>query len=89
MSKPPKEIDGAKVLEWACSGSEPFGILRYESGEVATKILGLALCHYSGSNEVYRFSCDSEWEPEQDSEYESIIEAKENIPSQYQEVEVI
>lgn len=43
MSKPPKEIDGAKVIEWAWSGSEPFGVVCFESGEVAAEIFGLAI----------------------------------------------
>jgi hypothetical protein len=88
MSKPPKEIDGAKVLEWAWSGNKPFGFVWYESGDVAAEIYGLAICSYSDSNKVYRFSCDSVWEIEQDSDYESIADAKDNLPIQYQEVEV-
>lgn len=43
MSKPPKEIDGAKVLEWAWSGSKPFGVVRDETGEVAVEIYWLRL----------------------------------------------
>ncbi|WP_020409580.1 hypothetical protein [Hahella ganghwensis] len=89
MKKPPNEIDGAKVLEWAWSGDKPFGALRYESGEIAAKIFGLAICSYPGSKKFYRFSCDSEWKTEQDSDYNSINEAKEKLPSQYQGVEVI
>ncbi len=89
MSKPPKEIDGAKVIEWAWSGSEPFGVVCFESGEVAAEIFGLAICCYSGSDKIYRISCDSEWESEQDSDYNSISEAKEKLPSQYKSVEAI
>jgi hypothetical protein len=89
MSQPPKKIDGAIVLEWAWSGCKPFGTVRYESGEIASNIFGLALCCYTGSTKVYRFSCDSEWETEQDSEYGSIEEAKENLPAQYQDVKAI
>jgi hypothetical protein len=89
MSKPPKEIDGARVLEWAWSGDKPFGVVRYESGEIASEIFGLAICRYTGSNNIYRFSCDSEWETEQDSDYGSIAEAKENLPSQYRDVEAV
>ncbi len=88
MSKPPKTIDGAEVLEWAWSGEKPFGLLRYQSGIVATEIYGLAICHYSKNGKAYRFSCDSEWETEQDYEYHSVKEAKSNLPLQYQEVKV-
>jgi hypothetical protein len=86
MSKPPKEIDGAKVLEWAWSGDKPFGVVCYESGEIAAEIFGLAICSYPNVNKIYRFSCDSEWETEQDSDYQSIEEAKHELPLQYHEV---
>jgi len=87
MSKPPKDIDGARVLEWAWSGKRPFGVVRYESGEIAAEIFGLAICCYPNGKTFYRFSCDSQWESEQDSDYQSIKEAKCNLPLQYQEVE--
>jgi hypothetical protein len=86
MSKPPKEIDGVKVLEWAWSGDKPFGLLRYESGEVASEIFGLAICKHDDSDIVYRFSCDASWEAEQDSDYSSVDDAKENLPEQYQNI---
>ncbi|MBN56852.1 hypothetical protein [Thalassolituus sp. UBA3500] len=86
MSKPPQEIDGAKVLEWAWSGEKPFGVIRYETGEVATKIFGLAICQYEDSEAFYRFSCDFNWEKEQDSVCGSIAEAKDNLPNQYKDI---
>ena len=89
MKKPPREIDGARVLEWAWSGDKPFGQILTKSGVQATKIFGLAICRYSDSNKIYRFSCDSEWESEQDADYESVQEAKENLPSQYQNAKVV
>ena len=88
MCKPPKEIDGAKVLEWAWSGERPFGVLRYESGEIVLEIFGLAICQYDESDIIYRFSCDSGWGTEQDSGYGSVAEAKENLPNQYRDVKV-
>lgn len=89
MKKPPKEIDGEKVIEWAWSGTRPFGDILLESGELAAKIFGLAICSYTGSDNICRFSCGPEWEVEQDSEYDSIADAKANIPSQYQEVKAV
>ncbi|WP_413665441.1 hypothetical protein ACG1BZ_09710 [Microbulbifer sp. CNSA002] len=89
MSNPPKEIDGARVIEWAWSDSKPFGFVLFENGEVAAEIFGLAICKYSNSEKFYRFSCDSDWEIEQDAEYSSIQEAKANLPSQYQNVAAI
>ncbi|WP_417503143.1 hypothetical protein [Marinobacter sp.] len=87
LSKPPKEIDGAEVLEWAWSGNKPFGFVRLQSGEVAAEIFGLAICRYPDSDTIYRFSCNIEWETEQDSDYCSINEAKKNLPEQYKNIE--
>ena len=83
MVKPPKTIDGATVLEWAWSGELPFGLLTYTSGETAAEIYGFAICSYPEATNVYRFSCNKNWEAEQDSPYESVEAAKDNIPSQY------
>jgi hypothetical protein len=56
MSNPPREIDGARVIEWAWSGSEPFGTVCFENGEVAAEIFGLAICKYSNSETFYRLN---------------------------------
>ena len=87
MRKPPQEIDGAIVLEWAWSGEKPFGAVRYSSGEVASEIYGLAICSYPDDGKVYRFSCNADWETEQDSDYSTVDEAKNNLPEQYRAVE--
>ena len=87
MNKPPETIDGAKVLVWAWSGNKSFGLLKYsESNEVAAEIYGLAICRYTDSNVIYRFSCDENWETEQDSDYATIEEAKSNLPEQYKNI---
>jgi len=83
MNKPPQYIDNVKVLEWASSGDVPFGVVNGQGGEIAATIYGLAICQYENSSKVYRFSCDKNWETEQDSEYASIAEAKEELPKQY------
>jgi hypothetical protein len=80
MKKPPNKIDKANVLEWAWSGSIPFG----KVGE--TDIFGLAICQYENSDEYYRFSCDKNWETEQDGLYDSVEEAKNCLPEQYKNV---
>ena len=85
MRKPPREIDGAKVLEWAWSDGKPFGVVLYESGEIASEIFGLAICSYNDNEKIYRFSCDSGWEVEQDSDYCTINEVKSHLPEQYQD----
>jgi len=86
MKKPPSKIDEAQVIEWAWSGEKPFGVVRFQSGEVAAEIFGLAICKYSNGSKIYRFSCNYEWETEQDSTYDSIAQAKAQLPSQYQQV---
>ena len=87
MSEAPNQIDGAKVIEWAWSGEKPFGTLYYEgSDDVAANIFGLAICSYGKDREFYRFSCDENWEAEQDSTYHSIEEAKNYLPDQYRNV---
>lgn len=85
MTKPPERIDGAKVLEWAWSET-PFGELPYQEGGVTAVIHGLAICQYEGENQVYRFSCDAEWECQQDQIYETVEEAKTELPNQYRNV---
>jgi hypothetical protein len=90
MSKPEKEIDGANVLYWAWSGAKPFGVIRYKGeekdGQIAFEIYGLAICRYDNDNRVYRFSCEKNWETQQDGLYDSIEEAKADLPEQYKEV---
>jgi hypothetical protein len=83
MKKPPEKIDGAKILEWAWSGEQPFGYVRSSSGEIAAEIFGLAICKYEGQNTIYRFSCDKNWKTQQDSDYVSLQEAKDGLPQQY------
>jgi len=86
MSKPPKTIDNAEVLYWAWSGEIPFGTLKSTNGSIIADIFGLAICVYRDSDSIYRFSCDNEWESEQDSDYSSIEEAMNNLPEQYKNV---
>ena len=78
--KPPLQIDGATVLEWAWS-DVPFGNVG------GTNIHGLAICRYAGASEVYRFSCDAHWHTQQDEIYESATEAKNELPHQYRNSE--
>jgi hypothetical protein len=89
MSKPPDKIDNAKVLEWAYSGEKPFGFLYYQDGTVFSEIYALAICAYENSDTFYRFSCNKNWECLQDSEHNSIEEAKNNIPVQYKNAPLI
>jgi len=87
MSKPPARLDGALVICWAWSGEEPFGVIKSSNGSGDLQIFGLAICRYDDGL-IYRFSCDRNWEVEQDSDYETVEEAKDNLPSQYKNVPV-
>ena len=82
MSKPPPELDGANVIFWSWSGDTPFFVM--SDGEAGIAIHGLAICQYSGSSGVYRFSCSESWEVENDSPYESPEEAMNSPSGQYQ-----
>ncbi|MGX5175344.1 hypothetical protein ACUR5C_15095 [Aliikangiella sp. IMCC44653] len=86
--RPPKYIDDGKVLRWAFSGSEPFGVIKYSDGRIAAEIYGLAICQYDGDSKIYRFSCDKDWETEQDAGYGSIEEAMNTVPAQYRGQEI-
>jgi len=48
------------------------------------EIVGLAICRYDNSPVVYRFSCDRNWEVQQDGEYDSVEDALNQLPAQYQ-----
>ncbi len=86
LKPPPPEIDGARVLEWAWS-ERPFGEILDTEGRLVAVIHGLALCRYDDSGQIYRFSCDADWECQQDGVYGSLAEAKANLPAQYRRVE--
>lgn len=88
MSMPPEEIDGAKVLYWAWSSDLPFGWVGTESDPKAVAVYGLAIAQYEGSSVIYRFSCNHNWETEQDTDYPSVNEAMEHLPEQYKGVGV-
>ena len=86
MSKPPDKLDGANVKFWSYSGDTPFFVM--PNGDSGIAINGLAICQYSESGEIYRFSCSESWEVENDSSYESIEEAM-NSPSGQYKVELV
>ena len=86
--RPPSHIDGAVVLEWAWS-QLPLGHVFFEDGTIAATIHGLALCQYPDSETIYRFSCNANWEPEQDADYSSIAEAKALLSEQYRQALVV
>lgn len=84
--EPPQELKGAKVIMWAWSGHKPFGFLGNEDDSERESIYGLALCSYGDNEGIYRFSCDKDWEVVQDSFYDTIEQAFDQLPEQYKNV---
>lgn len=82
---PPSHIDGARVLAWAWS-DVPFGQVAADDGSATIAIHGLALCQYAGETNIYRFSCDAQWDSVQDEPYASMDEARQQLPAQYRAV---
>ncbi len=80
----PSFIDNAQVLYWAWAGELPFGFVADKTGNDKIAVFALALCQYKDSHQVYRFSCNKQWESLQDDVYESIEEAMLMLPQQYQ-----
>ena len=80
--EPPDELDGARVIQWAWSGSDPFGYIDVVEPGQRIAIHGLAVCRYGNSPGVYRFSCDEDWEVHEDGLYNSIEDAL-TLPEQY------
>ena len=74
--RPPEEIDGATVVEWAWSDPDPFFVMPDSGRSGGVPIHGLAICRYDDSGAIYRFSCDREWETENDSTHDSIEVAR-------------
>lgn len=74
--EPPGEIDGATVIYWAYS-VVPFFVM--PDGGAGIPIHGLAVAQYQDGS-VYRFSCDRDWESQNDSRWDS-VEAALHAPS--------
>ncbi len=81
--KPPAEIDGAKVMEWAWSDPDPFFVMPCSGQPDGVPIHGLAICRYDEGGAIYRFSCNRDWETENDSPHDSIEEARVANSGQY------
>ncbi len=82
MHKPPEKIDSAKVLLWAWSSKVPFFVMPCSDGSGGINIHGLAICQYD-MGEVYRFSCDENWEVQNDSDWDCVEDAMTAPSTQY------
>lgn len=52
----PRELNGAKVLYYTAKGS--FAPVRYSGGEIAHRVIYLAVGKYDGDEDHYVFHCD-------------------------------
>ncbi len=52
------------------------------------EIYGLAICAYDSST-IYRFSCDRNWEVQNDAPCDSVESARQSIPKQYENEPVV
>ncbi len=75
----------ANVLYWAWSGNKPFGWIGSSKDPEAIPVYGLAIAQYEGDSTIYRFSCNENWEMEQDATYATVDEAMTYLPEQYRE----
>ena len=82
--EPPVELDGATVVCWAYS-PEPFFVM--PDGRAGIPICGLAVAQYS-PGKFCRFSCDRNWETQNDSPFASVQDAL-HAPSGQYEVEKV
>lgn len=83
---PPDFIDGARVIKWAWSGQKPFGYVGNPIDQESEKIYGLAICQYEADSNLYRFSCDKNWNVVQDGLYDTVENAIKQLPDQYKNV---
>ena len=81
--RPPRQIDGADVIIWAWSEPKPFFDMPCSDGKTSVAIHGLAIVRYPETGEVYRFSCNAEWETENDSDHQTVEDAVGAEASQY------
>ena len=82
------EIDGAKILEYTTVNRRQFNNAtnHYVDGEQRTEFSGLAICQYSGSEDVYLFYCDSDWNTISDTFHSDIVSAKRQASSEFSEI---
>ncbi|MEM7335452.1 MAG: hypothetical protein AAF490_25460 [Chloroflexota bacterium] len=81
---PPKVIDGAIVKFYASGGTQPIYSVPIVDSAETIEIWGLAICHYPNTGKIYRFSCDYNWETQNDLDFASILEAKTGLSGNYE-----
>ena len=83
---PPREIDGARVLETAqIEGrvTSTGNTSHIVNGEVMRAPSFLAIAQYTGKSGVYLFYCDRSWAVLNDTFHDSVANAKEQAEFEY------
>jgi hypothetical protein len=80
--KPPNKLDGATVLYWADAEEPFFRMPCVDSSASSIPIHGLAVARYD-SGSFYRFSCDANWEVQNDSDHGGVDQALHAPSAQY------
>ena len=78
MDHPPEFLDGARVLQYASlARSQPSGKTRHVvEGSEISRFASLAIARYdSGSEGVYLFYCDEQWNVVTDTLHEDVASA--------------
>ena len=85
MGPPPTTIDGARVVWWAdTAGIAKTDACTFREGDrVQPSFAALAIARYDGASGCYLFLCDEEWETQNDTDHQTIDEAREFAESLY------
>jgi hypothetical protein len=86
MSEIPKIIGGARTLFYTLIDHRHLATGNTKhivSGQLVTKISGLAICKYANDHGFYLFGCDENWNSITETYHDSIEEAKDQAAFEY------
>jgi hypothetical protein len=89
VSKPPPNIDGARVLKFAdLTSSSSTGKTRHVAGESeVADFAGLAIAQYPSDPGFYLFYCDENWKAITDTYHETLDAAIDQAEFEFEPVE--
>src|SRR5687768_16721263 len=78
MEPPPTTIDGARVLWWAnTAGIAKTDACTFREGDrIQDSFAALAIARYDGASDCYLFLCNEAWETQNDTDHQTIDEAR-------------
>jgi hypothetical protein len=85
MEPPPTTIDGARVLLWADTAgiAKTDACIFREDDRLQKSFAALAIARYDGTSGCYLFLCDEAWETQNDTDHQSLDDAREFAESLY------